>query len=119
MTSENLLRQYHQVAVTEPKLSLNLVLDLTNYISGTPVAGRQERDKLGNKIAAGYFNTKHGSISDLARMPQPFYIKTSKVFAPTEPFTYGSLQRAFLGRASPEEFSDVLCLAVAVGRCKP
>jgi hypothetical protein len=119
MTPENLLRQYHQVAVTEPKLALNVVLNLTNYISGTPTAGRQQRDELAGRIAGGYFNTKNASVSDLKRMPQPFYIKTSKVFAPTEPFTYGSLQRAFAGRASPEEFSDVLRLAVAVGLCKP
>lgn len=119
MTPEDLLRQYHNVVVTEPKLGLNLSVNLTNYISGTPTAGRRERDLLAGEIAGAYFGSKMKSVSDLVKLSQPFYIKTSKVFAPTEPFTYGSLQRTFSGRASPEEISDVIRLAVAVKRCKP
>jgi hypothetical protein len=119
MTPEDFLRDYHKIVINDAKLGINAVLNVTNYISGTTPAGRTELGKVAGNIAGAYFGSKHWSMSDLIKQSQPFYIKGSKVIDPTEPFTYGSLQRAFGGRASPEEMSDALRLAVAVKRCKP
>jgi hypothetical protein len=119
VSPQDLLRSYHAIVVNEPKLKINAAVNVINYISDMPSANRAEANRVGGRMAKNYFGTKHGSLSDLQRLPQPFYIKTSKVFAPDEPFTAGSLVRAFGGRASPDELVDALRLAVATHCCEP
>lgn len=118
MTPEDYLRRFHPITVVDTKLGINASIDITSYISGMTEDGRQEYGKICGILARRYFGSKKGSMIDLLKQSQPFRIKGEPLIDPTEPFTEGSIRRAFGGRASPEEFADGLRLAVLTGRCK-
>jgi len=116
---QEFLRSYHSIVVNDPKIGISAPINVTKYISGGNSAARSELGKVAGRIAGAYFGSKNWSMVDLIKQSQPFYIKGSKVISSDEPFTYGGLQRAFLGRGSPDEMIDAVRLAVAVKRCKP
>jgi len=118
MSPEDFLRRYHPISVVDTKLGINASIDITRYISGMDDKGKTEWGKICGIIAGRYFGSKFWSVSDLIKQTQPFYIKGEKLIDPNEPWTEGSIRRAFGGRASPEEFADGLRLAVLTGRCK-
>jgi hypothetical protein len=117
-TPEDFLRKYHAMSVVDARLGINATFDITRYISGMDAKGSTEWTKICGIIAGRYFGSKHWSVSDLIKQGQPFRIKGEKLVDETEPWTEGSIRRAFGGRASPEEFADGLRLAVLTGRCK-
>jgi hypothetical protein len=117
-TPEDYLRRFHAMSVVDARLGINAAFDITRYISGMDSKGELEKNKISGIIAGRYFGSKHFSVSDLIKQSQPFRIKTETRIDANEPWTYGSIQRAFGGRASPGEFADGLRLAVLTGRCK-
>jgi hypothetical protein len=119
VSPQEFMRGYHTIVVNDSKLGISAPINVTKYISGGTSAARSELGTVGGRIAGAYFGSSKWSVSDLIKQSQPFYIKGSKVISSDEPFTYGALQRAFLGRGSPDEMIDAVRLAVAVKRCKP
>jgi hypothetical protein len=117
-TPEDYLRKFHALSVMDARLGINTSIDITRYISGMDADGKTEWGKVCGIIAGRYFGSKYWSVSDLIKQSQPFYIKGEKLIDPNEPWTEGSIRRAFGGRASPGEFADGLRLAVLTGRCK-
>lgn len=107
------LDRYHRLQVTDTRLNLSETVDVTNYCSGEGPERSQEQWLLMDKL-------RQIVKPKLKALPSKFTFPTGDPSMDSnEPFYYMTVRRAFLGKASPDEISDTLRLAVRAGRIGP
>ncbi len=107
LTPFQYLDKYHQLKVQDAKLGLDVIAKVRKYKSGWAGTDLAEAAAVIHRLK-GVKDAGGGT----------FYVTGVPAIDPAEPFYKISIQRAFAGRASPDELSDALRLAVAGGRVK-
>lgn len=112
MTPYDYVDCYHRLSVSDPRLGLDVTLDITKYRSGWFKEDVAEADIVLGRIGAKLKNP----VKSAYGLPAPFCIEYDPRFDPTEHFVPMAVRRAFASRGSPEDIQDALRLAVAAGR---
>jgi hypothetical protein len=102
---------YHSLDVSDPRLGLDVTLDLKKYRSGWFKEDQAEAVAVLDAVAHKCCGLRRGN----AELPAVFTIGRDDRADPNEPFYCAGIRRAFGSRGSPEEIQDALRLAVLGG----
>jgi hypothetical protein len=105
--------RYHAIGIQDPLLGISTTVDVQRYISGWKPENQAEFYRLLSVLAA---RMKLKSPAAVRALSQPFFITGHPDrINPGEEWYDASLSRAYAGRASPDEISDAIRLAVFCG----
>ena len=108
--------RYHRLGILDARLGIAASLDIQNYISGWKAENQTEFYRLLSGLAR---KLKLKSPAAVRAQSQPFFITGHPDrIDPGEEWYDASLSRAYAGRASPDEISDAVRLAVFCGLTK-
>lgn len=109
MTPFQFVDVYHKLRINDPKLKLDIYPKVRKYKNGWAAEDIAEANAV---IAQVKHKEKHGKDTF-------FVTKQTDKVSDYEAFYVPSIERAFAGRASPDECRDAIRLAVLGGRIKP
>ncbi len=109
MTPFEYVTQYHDFAVSDPRLGLSVQAKLTGYNNHYSAEGDKQVVAITSTLARKYFRGK--TLSSVFNIPGEPRIDSS------QHFSVGSLRRSFQSRGSPYEFRHALRLAFLAEQC--